>query len=60
MIEMTMRFQNIPFGLTDSVSTLPFVNSRKVERTVNECVRMSKVDVFLKRKEFVASSVGIR
>ena len=60
MIEMTMGFQNIPFSLTDSVSTLPFVDSRKVKRTVNECVRMSEVDVFPKRKEFVVSSVGIR
>ena len=60
MIEMTMGFQNIPFSLTDSVSTLPCVDSRKVKRTVNECVRMSEVDVFPKRKEFVASSVGIR
>ena len=60
MIEMTMGFQNIPFDLTDSVSTLLFVDSRKIKRTVNECVCMSKVDVFLKRKEFVASSVGIR
>ena len=60
MIEMTMGFQNITFSLTDSVTTLPFVNSRKVKWTMNECVRMSEVDVFLKRKEFVASSVGIR
>ncbi len=60
VIEMTMGFQNIPFDLTDSVSTLLFVDSRKIKRTVNECVCMSKVDVFLKRKEFVASSVGIR
>ena len=60
VIEMTMRFQNIPFGLTDSVSTLPFVNSRKVERAVNECVCMSEADAFPKRKEFVASGVGIR
>ncbi len=60
MIEMTMGFQNIPFGLTDSVTTLPFVDNRKIERTVNECVRMSKVGVFLKRKEFVVSGVGIR
>ena len=60
MIEMTMGLQNIPFSLTDSVSTLPFVDSRKVKRTVNECVCMSEVDVFPKRKEFVASSVGIR
>ncbi len=60
VIEMTMGFQNIPFSLTDLVSTLPFVDSRKVEWTVNECVCMSEVDVFPKRKEFVASSVGIR
>ncbi len=60
MIEMTIGFQNIPFSLTDSVSTLPFVNSRKVERTVNECVHISEVDVFSKRKEFVASSIGLR
>ena len=60
VIEMIMGFQNIPFGLTDSFLTLPFVNSRKVKRTMNECVCMSEIDVFLKRKEFVASSVGIR
>ncbi len=60
VIEMTMGLQNIPFSLTDSVSTLLFVNSRKVERAVNECVRMIEVDVFPKRKEFVASSVTIR
>ena len=60
MIEMTMGFQNIPFSLTDLVSTLPCVDSRKVKRAVNECVRMSEVDVFPKRKEFVVSSVGIR
>ncbi len=51
VIEMTMGFQNIPFGLTDSVLTLPFVNSRKVERTVNECVRISEVDVYERPKE---------
>ena len=55
---MTMGLQNIPFSLTDSVSTLPFVNSRKVKRAVNECVRMSEVDVFPKRKEFVVRGVG--
>ena len=60
VIEMTMGFENIPFGLTDSVSTLPFVDSSKIEWTMNECVHMSKVDIFSKRKEFVASSVGIR
>jgi hypothetical protein len=60
VIEMTMGFQKIPFSLADSVSTLPFVNSRKVEWAMNECVRMSEVDVFPKRKEFVVSSVGIR
>ena len=60
MIETTMGFQNIPFSLTDSVSTLPFVNSRKVKRAVNECVRMSEVDIFTKRKEFVPISVGFR
>jgi hypothetical protein len=58
VIEMTMGFENIPFGLTDSVSTLPFVDSSKIERTVNECVRMSKVDIFSKRKEFVVRGVG--
>ncbi len=60
MIEMTMGLQNIPFSLTDLVSTLPFVNSRKVKWAKNECVRMSEVDVFPKRKEFVASGAGIR
>ncbi len=60
MIEMTMGLQNIPFSLTDSVSTLPFVNGRKVKRAVYECVCMSEVGVFSKRKEFVASGVGIR
>jgi hypothetical protein len=60
VIEMTMGFENIPFGLTYSVPTLLFVDSSKIERTVNEFVRMSKVDIFLKREEFVASSIGIR
>ena len=54
VIEMTMGFENIPFGLTDSVSTLPFIDSSKIEWTVNECVRMSKVDIFSMRKQFVA------
>ncbi len=60
MIEMTTGFENIPFGLTYSVPTLPFVYSSNTKGTVIDCVRMSKVDTFLKRKEFVASSVGIR
>ena len=60
VIEMTMGFENIPFGLTYSVPTLPFVDSSKTKRTVNECIRMSKVDIFSKRKEFVVSIVGIR
>ena len=60
VIEMTMGFENIPLGVTYSVPTLPFVDSSKIKQTVNECVRMSEVDIFLKREEFVASSVGFR
>ena len=60
VMEVTMGFENIPFGLTDSVLTLPFVVSSKIKRTVNECVHMSTVEILLKKKKFVGSGVGIR
>jgi hypothetical protein len=56
VIEIAMGFEDIPFELTDSVTTLSFVDNSKIEQTVNECVRVSEVDIFTKREEFV--SVG--
>ena len=56
VIEIAMGFEDIPFDLTNSVTTLSFVDNSKIEQTVNECVRMSEVDIFTKREEFV--SVG--
>ena len=56
VIEIAMGFEDIPFDLTNSVTTLSFVDNSEIERTVNECVRMSEVDIFTKREEFV--SVG--
>ena len=41
MIEIAMGFEDIPFDLTDSVTTLSFVDNSEIERTMNECVRMS-------------------
>ena len=62
VIEIAMGFEDIPFDLTDSVTTLSFVDNSEVERTVNECVHMSDVDIFAKREEseFVTISVGFR
>ena len=60
MIEIAMGFEDIPFNLTDSVTTLLFVDNSEIERTMNECVRRSEVDVFAKREEFVMISVGFR
>ena len=60
VIEIAMGFEDIPFELTDSVTTLSFVDNSKIEQTVNECVRMSEVDIFTKREEFVTISVGFR
>ena len=60
MIEIAMGFEDIPFDLTDSVTTLSFVDNSEIERTVNECVHMSEVDIFTKREEFVTISVGFR
>ena len=60
VIEIAMEFEDIPFDLTDSVTTLSFVDNSEIERTMNECVRMSEVDVFAKREEFVTISVGFR
>ena len=61
VIEIAMGFEDIPFELTDSVTTLSFVDNSEIERTMNEeCVRMSEVDVFAKREEFVTISVGFR
>jgi hypothetical protein len=60
VIEIAMGFEDIPFDLTDSVTTLSFVDNSKIKRTVNECVRMSEVDIYTKREEFVTISVGFR
>ena len=54
VIEIAMGFEDISFDLTDSVTTLSFVDNSKIERTMNECVRMSEVDVFAKREELVS------
>ena len=48
-----MGFENVPVGLTNSVSTFLIVDGRKVKRFKDECVRMSEVDKFPKGKEFV-------
>ena len=58
--EMTMGFENIPFGLTYSIQSLPIVDSSKIEWTMNECVQMSEINIFSKREEFFSSSVGVR
>jgi hypothetical protein len=60
VIEIAMGFEDILFDLTNSVTTLSFVDNSEIERTVNECVRMSEVDIFTKREEFVTISVGFR
>ncbi len=48
-----MGFENVPVGLTNYVPTFSIVDGRKVKRSMDECVRMSEVDKFLKGKEFV-------
>jgi hypothetical protein len=55
-----MGFENIPFGLPYAVPTLSIVDRCELKWTVNECVRMSEVNIFSKREKFVASSVGVR
>jgi hypothetical protein len=55
-----MGFENVPVGLTNSVPTFSFVDGRKVKRSMDECVRVSDVDIFSKRKEFVTGSVRLR
>jgi hypothetical protein len=60
VIEIAMGLEDIPFNLTDSVTTLSFDDNSEIERTMNECVRMSEVDIFGKREEFVTISVGFR
>ena len=55
-----MGFENVPVGLTNSVPTFSIVDGRKIKRSMDECVRMSEVDIFLKRKEFVTGSVRLR
>lgn len=55
-----MGFENVPVGLTNSVPTFSIVDGRKVKRSMDECVRMSEVDIFSKRKEFVTGSVRFR
>ncbi len=60
VIEVAVGFEDIPFELADSVTTLLFVDGSKFERTMDECVHMSEVDIFTKREEFVPISVGFR
>ena len=55
-----MGFENVPVGLTNSVPTFLIVDVRKVKRSMDECVGVSEVDIFLKREEFVTGSVGLR
>ena len=55
-----MGFENVPVGLTNSVPTFSIVDGRKIKRSMDECVRMSEVDIFPKRKEFVTGSVRLR
>jgi len=60
VIEIAMGFEDIPFELTYSVTTLLFVDGSKFEQTMDECVHMSGVDIFTKGEEFVSISVGFR
>jgi hypothetical protein len=55
-----MGFENVPVGLTNSVPTLPVIDSSKLEWTVDVRVRMSKVDVLSIWNEVVAGSIGFR
>ena len=55
-----MGFENVPVGLPNSVPFFSIVDARKVKRSMNECVRVSEVDIFPKRKEFVTGSVRLR
>ena len=52
-----MGFENVPVGLTNSVPTFSIVDGRKVKRSMDECVRVSEVDIFPKRKELMTGSV---
>ena len=52
-----MGFENVPVRLPNSVPTFLIVDGRKA---MNECVRVSEVDIFPKRKEFVTGSVRLR
>ena len=60
VMKSAMGFEDIPFKLTDSVTTLLFVDYIEFERTMDECVRMSEIDIFTKREEFVSISIGFR
>ena len=55
-----MEFENVPVGLTNSVPTFSIVDGRKVKRSMDECVQVSEVDIFPKKKKFVMGSVGLR
>ncbi len=55
---VTMGFENVPVGLTNSVPTLPVIDSSELEWTVDVRVRMSKVDVLSIWNEVVAGSIG--
>ncbi len=60
VIEIAVGFVYSPFELTDSVTTLSFIDGSEVERTMDKCARMSEVDISTKGKEVVLSSVGFR
>ncbi len=60
VIEIAVGFEYSPFELTDSVTTLLFIDGSKVKRTMDKCVCMSEVDISTKEKEVVLSSVGFR
>jgi hypothetical protein len=60
VIEIAVGCEDIPFELTDSVTTLSFVDGSEFEWTMDECVRMSEVDIFTKGEEFASISIGFR
>jgi hypothetical protein len=56
--KVTMGFENVPVGLTNSVPTFAMIDGRKVKWAMNVRVQMGEVDVLLKGKEVMATSVG--
>jgi hypothetical protein len=58
--KVTMGFEDVPVGLTNSVPTPLMIDGSEVKRTMNIRVPMSEVDTLSKRKEIVAISIGFR